>query len=124
MPIVKKVRSDERTAKGTPVYIIKTPVKNFNGSRFDLTFYKGTAKTTSRLKAKLLSEAYGYKVILPTGVEPWTERKEELIVKPLEEFNEEWSDEYEDEFEDADFDDFEDEDVDDDSFDVEEDEDE
>lgn len=72
--IVRKKRSKETTSNGKPLYIIETPIKDYNGTKFQIKFYKGVGKTEHRWKAQALSEQFGYSVIIPRGEEPWVER--------------------------------------------------
>ena len=97
MPVVKRTRSDEKTQSGKPVFIIRTPVKNYKGKRWEVNFDGGIGRTTSKLKARLFSESLGYKVIIPRGMEPWFEAEDKPAIAHLEEMEEEFGMDYEEE---------------------------
>ena len=102
MPIVKSVRSEETTSSGKPLYIIKTPIKDFNGKRHDVPFYQGTGRTPSRTKAQLMSEVFKYRVIIPASVEPWVEAQDLPAVTHSIDFEDDESENDYDSFEDYD----------------------
>lgn len=90
MELISTKRHTEISPRsGDPVYVIETYLKDyetqkitnvlnteFNKELYNVRFYNGRGRTTSREKAKLLSEQHDYVVYLHKDVEPWLEVKE------------------------------------------------
>lgn len=66
MPIAP-YRHKEYRADGKPVFIIRTPLRNFNGMRLKVPFFNGEGRTVYESRARMFAEVFGYEVILPEG---------------------------------------------------------
>lgn len=58
---------------GKPVFVVRTPVADFTGKRWGVTFINGEAKfaTKDEELPRRFDEELGYEVVLPDGYKPW-----------------------------------------------------
>lgn len=75
MPI-SRLRHEETTPLGEPLYVVEVDNKTFNGYRLKVEFKNGQGLTKSQEKAQRFSEEFGYTVHLHKSQTPWKEAKE------------------------------------------------
>jgi len=100
----------EVSSTGKPVYIVETYLKDpgtgivtdvlnigYTKELFNVKFYRGVGKTTSRAKAQLFSEQHQFVIKLHKETKPWPEAGENQMANTLEIDDEEDSFEVDDE---------------------------
>ena len=70
---ISKYTHNLKSADGNPVFIARTPNREFTGKRFGVTFIDGEATFTAKTNEipKRLDEEFGYEIILPAGYRRW-----------------------------------------------------